>query len=428
MLGDMQHSTKLILFVTLLGLFTTEAIRNVTKSETNPGARAHKALGIFSVIQFPNSACAGTSGLNGTCYTTEECDAKGGTSAGTCASSFGVCCIFSLACGSTSTENSTYLTITSYNVNTDDSPCTYTICPSSTDVCKLKIDFEAFSISGPFTVPIVTTLNGGADNKVGDCVTDALSITNPGGVAPPVICGLNTGQHIYVDAASDCNILNFNIDKTSSATRAWNLRVTQLACSSETTDHSCLQYLTGTSGTFSSFNFDTTATAVAASSTLHHLSDQDYNICFRREEGYCAVCFDPAITTAPGSFGVSSSKDGAAGQSANEISCDTLAATVYADYISVDGLHNPADVISSSLVNTAAIAMAEKVCGQIFEATEAKTASATLCSYRIPFKWGVHFDGGEVLGADGTAGANQNTLENNLGSVGFFMNYWQVAC
>ena len=60
------------------------------------------ALNVFSVIKFPNDVCTGQNGLNGTCYTTEECTAKGGSSSGTCASGFGVCCTISLQCGAMS--------------------------------------------------------------------------------------------------------------------------------------------------------------------------------------------------------------------------------------------------------------------------------------------------------------------------------------
>ena len=40
-----------------------------------------------------------------------------------------------------------------------------------------------------------------------------LLVTVPGGRSPPVICGLNTGQHIFIDSSSACNILAFNLGK-----------------------------------------------------------------------------------------------------------------------------------------------------------------------------------------------------------------------
>ena len=47
---------------------------------------------VFCVVRFKNEACTGTGTKNGTCYTSEECDVKGGTKEGSCADGFGVCC------------------------------------------------------------------------------------------------------------------------------------------------------------------------------------------------------------------------------------------------------------------------------------------------------------------------------------------------
>ena len=51
-------------------------------------------MGLFNVVQFANSACNATDdSRTGVCYTSSECEAKGGTSGGVCAAGFGVCCI-----------------------------------------------------------------------------------------------------------------------------------------------------------------------------------------------------------------------------------------------------------------------------------------------------------------------------------------------
>merc|ERR1711997_354948 len=98
--------------------------------------RSGKSLSVFNVVTFPNSACGASNGYNGTCYTSSECSSLGGTASGTCASSFGVCCVFSIACGGSSSANNSYAIITSYSTSTDKDPCTYTFCPTNTDVCK----------------------------------------------------------------------------------------------------------------------------------------------------------------------------------------------------------------------------------------------------------------------------------------------------
>ena len=43
----------------------------------------------------------------------------------------------------------------------------------------------------------------------------------------PTICGYNTGQHMYIDASDDCNIINLDIDTGSNQDRSWSFRVKQ---------------------------------------------------------------------------------------------------------------------------------------------------------------------------------------------------------
>ena len=93
---------------------------------------------VLNVIRFPNIDCQGTGSLNGTCYTASECTSLGGTASGSCASSFGVCCVFSLSCGRTTSQNNTYATISTFDTTSDADPCTYTYCKCSEDVCKLR--------------------------------------------------------------------------------------------------------------------------------------------------------------------------------------------------------------------------------------------------------------------------------------------------
>merc|ERR1719336_444277 len=108
--------------------------------------------GIFQVVRFPNDACGSANNFNGTCYTASECSSLGGSSSGSCASGFGVCCVFSLACGGRTSANTSYATITSFSTTNDRDPCTYTYCKTNDDVCKLRIDFETMVIADPFTI------------------------------------------------------------------------------------------------------------------------------------------------------------------------------------------------------------------------------------------------------------------------------------
>ena len=104
-------------------LFISALIFNVASAQEEESSRNGKVLSVFNVVTFPNSACGATNGYNGTCFTTSECEAKGGTASGTCASSFGVCCVFSIACGAISTANNSYAIVSSYSVSSDSDPC-----------------------------------------------------------------------------------------------------------------------------------------------------------------------------------------------------------------------------------------------------------------------------------------------------------------
>merc|ERR1712072_359534 len=125
-----------------------------------------RAIGIFNVVKFPNEVCEGSGNQDGTCYTAEECEARGGTNAGSCAEGYGVCCTISLACGDSSSENNTYMTQLATTAPTN-SICTYTLCPINTNICRIKLDFTGGFVLTP---PDTTTL-----------------------------CGLNTNQHIFVE-------------------------------------------------------------------------------------------------------------------------------------------------------------------------------------------------------------------------------------
>merc|ERR1712016_444727 len=102
----------------LLLAVSVSSAKNITDS------REGKYLSVFNVVSFPNDACGATNGFNGTCYTASECTTLGGTASGTCASSFGVCCVFSLSCGATTTANTSYAIVSSFSTTTDTDPCT----------------------------------------------------------------------------------------------------------------------------------------------------------------------------------------------------------------------------------------------------------------------------------------------------------------
>jgi len=402
--------------------------------------RSAKSLSVFNVVTFPNSACGATNGYNGTCYTSSECSSLGGTASGTCASSFGVCCVFSIACGGSSSANNSYAVISSYSTSTDSDPCTYTFCPTNTDVCKLRIDFDTMVLTAPATV---TSATAAVSITVGDCIYDTLTVSNPGGAVPPTICGYNTGQHMFVPASSQCNQINIDIDTlTTTTTRKWQIKVTQYECGNMMApEQDCLQYLTASSGTIASFNWDTSASSVASSQT--HLSSQYYDICIRRARSYCSVCYSPYVssTTAASSFGVSATGPGPALLSSQGSLC-TGVTTLNPAVASNSGFGDYLEIVAlqPGTGSTATIGPTGKnrICGTLFNAATPTAVHATACSWSVPFKVGVHFDQDDAINAPPAPA--YNLVENDVtgttgvsagagyGYSGFYLNYWQNSC
>merc|ERR1712018_649422 len=93
-----------------LVIFTVFIGKNLSASQDK------RALAIFNVVKFKNEPCVSTSSTmnngnrNGTCYTSEECEERGGRAEGNCAMGFGTCCVFTFqTCGETANQNCTYI-------------------------------------------------------------------------------------------------------------------------------------------------------------------------------------------------------------------------------------------------------------------------------------------------------------------------------
>merc|ERR1719361_1498314 len=413
----------------------------ITSDTVTTETREGKVLPVFQVIKFPNDVCAGAT-RNGTCYTSEECSNKGGTSDGSCASGFGVCCIFALACGGSASENQTYLIQAS--VTTLTSPCKYTICPVATDICRIRFDFTTMVLAGAVagTVTAAATAVGAAGilngPLIGECVDDQFSISGGLGRGSPTICGTNTGYHMIVDAdrtANTCHTALFNIGGTTSTSRSWNILVTQYACGD--TDSSgwpgCLQYYTATSSNIQNFGFPPTITAVTSAVT--HLSNQHYDICIRRASGYCYICYSPTIIAAiTAAIGTPASAAISFGLSISSIAANPasmISNTCSQDWIEIPG---------SDTAAIAAIAVADqtnggRICGRVLasitaaESNDVIAGVGTVCARHLPFRVGVDFDNNERASI---VTAVMTTLLEQQGSpggiVGFKLTYFQVGC
>jgi len=272
-----------------------------------------KNIGIFNVVRFPNAACVGSNGNMGTCYTAEECEDNSGTASGSCADGYGVCCIFSINCGGTSSQN---LTMFMSN-NVEAGACSAEICKVNSDIVQLRLDFTSFVLSNPASgvATSMGLLNGqqhlagaGVFYTInGQCNEDSFTVSSPGSVGSPEICGVNTGDHMYIDASDSCNSLTFQIGEQT-FTRQWNVKVTQYAMDfPNKAPKGCLQYHFAGDGNddgdldptvIRSFNWN--------GGNGRHLANQDYNICVRREATIRRICYSQDATSFLNDFLISS--------------------------------------------------------------------------------------------------------------------------
>jgi len=402
----------------ILSLTAVLCIFGCVNADEEQNSREKKLLPVFQVVKFPNDACAVTGGSkNGTCYTAEECSNKGGTNAGSCASGFGVCCTFTLNCGGTSAENLTYFD-SSTSVNTG--ACRAKICKINTNICQIRLDFSTFVITGPSTSSVSIGLmlagefnpGGKAVADTTQCLTDTFSITNQ--VSVPVICGTNTGYHVYLDASDACHSLDFQLGNvatgvTTAATRSWSIKVNQYACDYENlAPPGCTQFHFGSSGTnyIQTFNYQ--------SGSGKHLADQRQVICVRRETGNCKVCWS---ADAAADVGVSAFVNAAKG-----IILGTMCCNYGEDGIKIIATKGGYDciMIPGALKATDSALKSPKICGsKMGLITATGVTSATVCSKSYPFRIIFNSDSYESSLAD---------AEATGGQIGFKLRYYQVAC
>merc|ERR1712223_1753948 len=272
-------------------------VQNVTAVEVEQ-QREGKFLSMFNIVRFPNDHCDAGGSRNGTCYTKEECENKGGTEDGSCASGYGVCCSFVVNCGASLSENNTYFE----SDGDEKSHCSIQICKASDKIVQLRLDFITFNIAGPETgiITVGNAVSGNIDpsgtgKEAGlqsRCLTDIFAISNPGGPSPPQICGYNADTHMYVDMGENCIDLAFQLG-TSSSNPTWNIRVTQYDMNYDNlAPFGCTQYFwkedsdSDGKGVITSYNWN--------GGNGYHLANQNQVICIRREEDKKKICYSTA--------------------------------------------------------------------------------------------------------------------------------------
>jgi len=412
--------------------------------------RDGKSIGIFNVVKFNNDVCnADNQQMNGTCYTAEECASRDGVASGSCAEGYGVCCIITVSCGGSTSENCTYLSqaaSTTPNTDSDDlnQQCSYSICPRTSTVNRIRLDLMMFMIAPPYAATLDGNA-GGAENAnraLGQCTGDTFQAGNS-----PVICGANDGQHMIVDSdGSSCVTALFTFGG-GTVNRRYTIHVIQYESTNEMGGPpGCLQFFTGATGMVQTFNWQTATTSV-------HLASQSYDVCVRKMIGACVICWAPETTgvmgTTTGSFGVNngaSAGPAAAAASSGPANCpDGTAGEDSDDFVLIpSGVAHTAQIVApGGILNTATVganAIGEDIfCGR-YLGVNAAAGDGSICSRVTPFKLGVRFDDFEATGttagdagqagkadmqeASGTA-ANAN---NPLGTSGFSLGFEQLTC
>jgi len=260
-----------------------------------PQNKKGKAFSLFSVVTFPNVECTTTMtpAMKGTCVTQEECQNTGNTVAtasGNCASGFGVCCFRRITEPGAVTESLTHIESEGFPtpvaaLTTDPVTPVTRAFPIMTDssVCAVKFDF----INVQLTDPTPAT---------GAC-TDALTVATPArnqgaGFVPGALCGVLTGQHMYVDVntagGAMAATININTDNTA-GNRVWKILVQRIACDSpDLPPAGCLQFFTGLSGMITSFN------GARMGDAHQMIQNQQYRVCIKRGAGMCSVRYREA--------------------------------------------------------------------------------------------------------------------------------------
>ncbi|XP_063611876.1 uncharacterized protein LOC134785456 [Penaeus indicus] len=191
--------------------------------------------------------CVGGEGRVGVCMLRRNCHRLGGTPTTTCAFGYGNCCIAAMRndCGWEATRNRTYWSSPGpgSEVVTTGASCVLNVRKLSNNICSIRLNFSRFSLTPP---------------NEGNCLRDHLAVSGQNiNNFIPKLCGENSGQHMYIDVDTVPGPVELRINTVGSGfDREWEIEVTQIECSSPYRPPSnCLQYFTGSQGTFSSFNY-----------------------------------------------------------------------------------------------------------------------------------------------------------------------------
>jgi len=261
--------------------------------------RDQKSFSLFSVLKWKNTACQAVSDdtLQGVCVTAQECDDKGGDKDGNCAAGFGACCVLTLsgtdtAPGGTVTENCTFIQNVDYpsaEVNTR--TYSYMVTKCSSEICQVRLDF----LVANFAQPVAATGSCAGDDR------DRILLDAGGNDPDRTLCGDLTGQHVYMDVSpANTNAATITVtadaDAAAGGTKNWRIKVSQIECDSEyRAPDGCFQYFFENVNTIMTFNYD--GATARANNDGGVLSELDYRICIKKNDGMCSIEYTPSEVT-----------------------------------------------------------------------------------------------------------------------------------
>jgi len=281
--------------------------------------REGKLFSVFEIVRFNNDACTGDDGKAGVCYTAAQCTSMGGSATGNCAMGFGVCCRIlvdptcpsdittasativnpgypndvntatATSCSSssattrkaapriffptTSTSTASSTSVTNVEVSGTDTMYRWAMKKATTTVEQIRLDFVEFDIAPPI---------------VGACTNESMTIMGADAVTnkilPDKLCGVLTGQHLYLSVKDlGTDFVTIEITLSSNSTQQWEILVTQIEgdATADLAPRGCLQYFKEDAATFSSFNYDN------GNGML--INDNQYSVCIMDNDAYCDV-------------------------------------------------------------------------------------------------------------------------------------------
>ncbi|XP_025198789.1 uncharacterized protein LOC112597077 [Melanaphis sacchari] len=300
---------KMFATVTCLTALALAVIGQATDNDDERQGRG------WNILEGSKRSCVGMNGRPGVCMGQSQCAEVNGKSVGRCFPFDSCCSVMPNSCGGFSSSSTTYFQspekfqdICSYKINV------------RRNVCQIRIDFERFSLGQPTKQ---------TSESAYTCERDEFTLILNGDtkINVPVLCGENSGQHVYVpvnqqqfDSKNNKQQITLKFQLTArdedytDPEPFWRLKISQLDCQTTSTNwwkikdiarqvwdwedeerdaakptyslapEGCLQYFTDKHGSFESFNYNR--------GMGHYLGNLNYATCFRRYQDTCGIKYE----------------------------------------------------------------------------------------------------------------------------------------